>query len=91
MDLSLATTTFMQYLSFLLLILFRYQKKVYNIIDDVLEWSPKLALSGMMEKQPPLANGTETNFTKGENQSADPEDLVHGTLDNDGQEADRDS
>ncbi|KAK1259926.1 hypothetical protein QJS04_geneDACA010272 [Acorus gramineus] len=29
----------------------RYQKRVSNIIDDVLEWSPKLALSGMMEKQ----------------------------------------
>ncbi|XP_042451580.1 uncharacterized protein LOC122036347 isoform X1 [Zingiber officinale] len=61
----------------------RYQKKVYNIIDDVLEWSPKLALSGMMEKQHPLVNGTETNFTKEENQSANTEDLV--------QEADRDS
>ncbi|XP_011090026.1 uncharacterized protein LOC105170804 [Sesamum indicum] len=29
----------------------RYQKKVSNIIDDVLEWSPRLALSAMMEKQ----------------------------------------
>ncbi|CAA0805796.1 translocation protein-related [Striga hermonthica] len=29
----------------------RYQKRVSNIIDDVLEWSPRLALSGMMEKQ----------------------------------------
>ncbi|CAA3028394.1 translocation Sec62 [Olea europaea subsp. europaea] len=29
----------------------RYQKRVSNIIDDVLEWSPSLALSGMMEKQ----------------------------------------
>uniref|UniRef100_A0A0D6R3Z8 Translocation protein SEC62 n=1 Tax=Araucaria cunninghamii TaxID=56994 RepID=A0A0D6R3Z8_ARACU len=30
----------------------RYQKQVYNIIDDVLEWSPRLALSGnkMQEK-----------------------------------------
>nr|CAN70548.1 hypothetical protein VITISV_002754 [Vitis vinifera] len=25
-----------------------------NIIDDVLEWSPRLALSGMMEKQQPM-------------------------------------
>lgn len=30
-----------------------------NIIDDVLEWSPKLALSGLMENQPPV-NITET-------------------------------
>lgn len=29
----------------------RYQKRVSNIIDDVLEWSPRLALSGMMDKQ----------------------------------------
>jgi len=29
----------------------RYQKRVSNIIDDVLEWSPSLALSGMMDKQ----------------------------------------
>ncbi|XP_016515660.1 uncharacterized protein LOC107832351 isoform X1 [Nicotiana tabacum] len=29
----------------------RYQRRVSNIIDDVLEWSPSLALSGMMEKQ----------------------------------------
>lgn len=31
----------------------RYQKRVSNIIDDVLEWSPRLALSGIMEKQQP--------------------------------------
>ncbi|GER38362.1 translocation protein sec62 [Striga asiatica] len=36
----------------------RYQKRVSNIIDDVLEWSPRLALSGMMEKQN-LANVTD--------------------------------
>ncbi|KAJ1390332.1 hypothetical protein SESBI_37547 [Sesbania bispinosa] len=36
----------------------RYQKRVSNIIDDVLEWSPSLALSGMMEKQPNVANAT---------------------------------
>ncbi|GAB4835228.1 hypothetical protein Ancab_000137 [Ancistrocladus abbreviatus] len=36
----------------------RYQKRVYNIIDDVLEWSPRLALSGMM-KQPVVVNVTE--------------------------------
>ncbi|XP_051208892.1 uncharacterized protein [Lolium perenne] len=37
----------------------RYQKKVSNIIDDVLEWSPKLALSGMMDKHAE-DNATET-------------------------------
>ncbi|OVA10247.1 Translocation protein Sec62 [Macleaya cordata] len=39
----------------------RYQKRVSNIIDDVLEWSPRLALSGMMEKQEIVLNATETN------------------------------
>lgn len=39
----------------------RYQKRVSNIIDDVLEWSPRLALSGMMEKQ------TVTNMTDANN------------------------
>ncbi|KAK4764211.1 hypothetical protein SAY87_013649 [Trapa incisa] len=29
--------------------------------DDVLEWSPKLALSGMMEKQLTVVNATESN------------------------------
>ncbi|KAA8528083.1 hypothetical protein F0562_035047 [Nyssa sinensis] len=42
----------------------RYQKRVSNIIDDVLEWSPRLALSGIMEKQQPVVNTTEpNNFT----------------------------
>ncbi|XP_074310556.1 translocation protein SEC62 [Silene latifolia] len=36
----------------------RYQKRVSNIIDDVLEWSPKLALSGMM-KQADIVNATD--------------------------------
>ncbi|PUZ75570.1 hypothetical protein GQ55_1G188200 [Panicum hallii var. hallii] len=41
----------------------RYQKKVSNIIDDVLEWSPKLAISGMIEKHTG-ANMTEaSNYT----------------------------
>lgn len=31
-----------------------------NIIDDVIEWSPSLALSGMMEKQT-MDNATENN------------------------------
>lgn len=37
----------------------RYQKRVSNIIDDVLEWSPKLALSGMMKQQPEGLNVTD--------------------------------
>ncbi|GKU94031.1 hypothetical protein SLEP1_g7571 [Rubroshorea leprosula] len=43
----------------------RYQKRMSNIIDDVLEWSPSLALSGMMEKQQPVVNATESasNFS----------------------------
>ncbi|QCD78085.1 uncharacterized protein LOC114188707 [Vigna unguiculata] len=36
----------------------RYHKRVSNIIDDVLEWSPTLALSGMMDKQQNVANAT---------------------------------
>ncbi|XP_010673646.2 translocation protein SEC62 [Beta vulgaris subsp. vulgaris] len=43
----------------------RYQRRVSNIIDDVLEWSPKLALSGMMNPQPEGVN--VTNF---QNESA---------------------
>jgi len=40
------------------MLLCRYQKRVSNIIDDVLEWSPTLALSGRMEKQQNVANAT---------------------------------
>uniref|UniRef100_A0A2P2LNT5 Translocation protein SEC62 n=2 Tax=Rhizophora mucronata TaxID=61149 RepID=A0A2P2LNT5_RHIMU len=46
----------------------RYQKRMYNIIDDVLEWSPSLALSGMMEKQETVVNATTepgNNFADG--------------------------
>ncbi|KAF3323237.1 Translocation protein sec62 [Carex littledalei] len=39
----------------------RYHKKVSNIIDDVLEWSPKLALSGMIDKKN-VVNATERNI-----------------------------
>ncbi|KAJ4963066.1 hypothetical protein NE237_023005 [Protea cynaroides] len=39
----------------------RYQKRVFNIIDNVLEWSPRLALFGMMEKQQNVVNATESN------------------------------
>lgn len=56
---------------------FRYQKRVYNIIDDVLEWSPSLALSGMMEKQQTVVNTTDpnNNFTDGTKEST--EKVVH--------------
>ncbi|KNA19002.1 hypothetical protein SOVF_065620 [Spinacia oleracea] len=37
----------------------RYQRRVSNIIDDVLEWSPKLAISGMMKQQPEGVNVTD--------------------------------
>ncbi|GFP98789.1 hypothetical protein PHJA_002022800 [Phtheirospermum japonicum] len=41
----------------------RYQKRMSNIID-VLEWSPSLALSGIMEKQTVLnETDSETNVT----------------------------
>ncbi|KAG6682738.1 hypothetical protein I3842_13G157900 [Carya illinoinensis] len=39
----------------------RYQKRVSNIIDDVLEWSPRLALSVMRDKQQTVTNATEPN------------------------------
>ncbi|KAK9156145.1 hypothetical protein Sjap_003625 [Stephania japonica] len=50
----------------------RYQKRVSNIIDDVLEWSPRLALSGMMEKQQPVVNATEN-----ESSSTTSEEQMH--------------
>ena len=43
----------------------RYQRRMSNIIDDVLEWSPKLALSGLMENQQPV------NITDAANNSSD--------------------
>ncbi|CAA7404152.1 unnamed protein product [Spirodela intermedia] len=39
----------------------RYQKRVSNIIDDMLEWSPKLALSGMRDTKQTDANQTESD------------------------------
>jgi len=36
----------------------RYQKRVSNIIDDVLEWSPRQTLSGMMDT---VVNVTDSN------------------------------
>ncbi|CAD6335021.1 unnamed protein product [Miscanthus lutarioriparius] len=41
----------------------RYQKKVSNIIDDVLEWSPKLAISGMIEKHTGANITEDSNYT----------------------------
>lgn len=50
----------------------RYQKRVSNIIDDVLEWSPTLALSGMMDKQAPFnASESNDNFTEGSKVGSD--------------------
>ncbi|KAF3452529.1 hypothetical protein FNV43_RR02962 [Rhamnella rubrinervis] len=51
----------------------RYQKRVSNIIDDVLEWSPRLALSGMMEKQQTVVNATEpdNDFEDGSKMSSE--------------------
>ncbi|KAJ8424749.1 hypothetical protein Cgig2_013530 [Carnegiea gigantea] len=56
----------------------RYQKRVSNIIDDVLEWSPKLALSGMMKQQPEGLNLTDfhNNSThESESGSLPPDDM----------------
>lgn len=55
----------------------RYQRRVSNIIDDVLEWSPKLALSGKQAKVSIDMNETETNATLDETiqQQAAPSDL----------------
>ncbi|XP_010544185.1 PREDICTED: uncharacterized protein LOC104816878 [Tarenaya hassleriana] len=52
----------------------RYQKRMSNIIDDVLEWSPKLALSGMMEKQEPV-NITETANSSADGSTESPEQM----------------
>ncbi|GER55060.1 translocation protein sec62 [Striga asiatica] len=48
----------------------RYQKRMSNIIDDVLEWSPKLALSGMMDKQNVTDGGPGSEYTEGEKTGA---------------------
>lgn len=54
----IALLTFLLFFS-----LVRYQKKVSNIIDDVLEWSPKLAISGMIEKHTGADITEESNYT----------------------------
>ncbi|KAE8720845.1 nuclear transcription factor Y subunit A-1-like [Hibiscus syriacus] len=63
----------------------RYQKRMSNIIDDVLEWSPSLALSGMMDKQT-VVNATEDNKYSNESEvtsetitSADESESFEGT------------
>lgn len=43
-----------------------------NIIDDVLEWSPTLALSGMMEKQQPVVNVTDSDSNFAGRSKTDP-------------------
>ncbi|KAL0907029.1 hypothetical protein M5K25_025567 [Dendrobium thyrsiflorum] len=61
----------------------RYQSKVSNIIDEMLEWSPKLALSGMLEKQQPVVNATEKNPPVNESWSGSGEKAAdhHNTTD----------
>ncbi|OIW20346.1 hypothetical protein TanjilG_08891 [Lupinus angustifolius] len=51
----------------------RYQKRVSNIVDDVLEWSPTLALSGMMDKQQNVANATGSADAASHASKTDPE------------------
>ncbi|XP_059315274.1 uncharacterized protein LOC132643585 isoform X1 [Lycium barbarum] len=58
----------------------RYQRRVSNIIDDVLEWSPSLALSGMIEKQT-VVNITEPNDNVTDSQSSDEKVFSSGDLD----------
>nr|GME04084.1 Translocation protein Sec62 [Ipomoea batatas] len=69
----------------------RYQKRVSNIIDDVIEWSPSLALSGMMDKQT-VVNVTEhNNMTEdGEGSTEDIDGESLGELD-DIEDSDEDS
>ncbi|CAL5202435.1 unnamed protein product [Lathyrus oleraceus] len=51
----------------------RYQKRVSNIIDDVLEWSPSLALSGMMDKQQNVSNATGSTDSASQGSTTGPE------------------
>lgn len=53
----------------------RYQKKVSNIIDEVLEWSPKLALSGKQEEGLSMHNETQRNETTGDGVSQNAETI----------------
>lgn len=67
----------------------RCQKHVSNIIDNFLEWSPKLALSGMMEKQQIIVNATESNssFTDVANSGPDVDAGGQSTVEQHGEEA----
>ncbi|KAG8388996.1 hypothetical protein BUALT_Bualt02G0183500 [Buddleja alternifolia] len=63
----------------------RYQKRVSNIIDDVLEWNPRLALSGMMDKQTEVnVTGSESNVGDGGKVGGDnmaqPQDVEESTI-----------
>ncbi|KAJ4963033.1 hypothetical protein NE237_022972 [Protea cynaroides] len=58
----------------------RYQKRAFNIIDNVLEWSPRLALFGMMEKQQNVVNATESNSSNLQD-SDPPQDYLSHSLD----------
>lgn len=53
----------------------RYQKRVSNIIDDVLEWSPRLALSNMMEKQQTVNATEEPNSNVTDGKISPPEEI----------------
>lgn len=61
----------------------RYQKRVSNIIDDVLEWNPRLALSGMMEKQT-VVNSTVSNDNFTNESKTSSEEAAHSD-DSDGE------
>ncbi|KAI5081922.1 hypothetical protein GOP47_0001665 [Adiantum capillus-veneris] len=56
----------------------RYHRKVSNIIDDVLEWSPKLALSGKQAKVSTGSNESQMNATTNETarQQAEPSNPI---------------
>ncbi|CAH9100056.1 unnamed protein product [Cuscuta epithymum] len=58
----------------------RYQRRVSNIIDDVIEWSPSLALSGMMEKQNAGNNVTEHHDSTATEDDADEVDAVEEAI-----------
>ncbi|KDP22099.1 hypothetical protein JCGZ_25930 [Jatropha curcas] len=60
----------------------RYQKRMSNIIDDVLEWSPRLALSGMMEKQQTVVNATESNDSFADESKTNSEQFENEVLGN---------
>lgn len=61
----------------------RYQRRVSNIIDDVLDWSPSLALSGMMEKQQNVANATGSPDASSQGSETGPEHTAPTDDDND--------